>query len=416
MIRTKQIAPGAANTVLVTNGAGMAIVMALLVNANVDAAAAIAGTKIDPNFGIQNVSTSGTLGAGAGTLTSLTISALTTGIAHVGVAGAITSSLIVNADVDAAAAIAGSKVTPNFGAQALTAGTGSFGGDVNFNGHKGTSIANGTAASDVAAFGQIPLIASVLPLQDAIDAVIGSAGQYADQNHVHPLRTPASTFSYYEDWATGVATAGGSYGWANTPTGAGAATALTLTALDATHIGIVQLGTGTTATGKATIQNYVGTGGCLFTQSTVSETVHEWWVQLPALSTAAEEYAFRTGIMDGSAAGDAANGIYFEYLRTTDTHWRIATAKASTRTKTNSTVTVTAGAWYRLTWQKAEGAASYDFYINGVFVASIATNIPTALTGPTAKLEKSATTGNVASLAYIDVAAHVETFSVPRAA
>jgi hypothetical protein len=73
-----------------------------------------------------------------------TLSALSTGIVHSGSGGALTSSLILNADVDAAAAIvysklnltggivdadvnasaaiAGSKITPNFGSQALTAG------------------------------------------------------------------------------------------------------------------------------------------------------------------------------------------------------------------------------------------------------------------------------------------------------
>src|SRR6185369_16892817 len=53
--------PGAANTVLVTNGAATATLFALLVNANVDPAAAIAGTKISPNFGSQNVVTTGNI-------------------------------------------------------------------------------------------------------------------------------------------------------------------------------------------------------------------------------------------------------------------------------------------------------------------------------------------------------------------
>lgn len=42
-----------------------------IVNTDVSATAAIAGTKISPNFGSQNVVTTGTLGAGATTLTSL---------------------------------------------------------------------------------------------------------------------------------------------------------------------------------------------------------------------------------------------------------------------------------------------------------------------------------------------------------
>ncbi len=81
-----------------------------LVDANVDAAAAIAGTKISPAFGAQNISTSG----------SLTISSLGLGIVHSSSGGLFSSSLIVNADVDAAAAIAGTKISPNFGSQNIT--------------------------------------------------------------------------------------------------------------------------------------------------------------------------------------------------------------------------------------------------------------------------------------------------------
>lgn len=92
----------------------------LLVDADVSASAAIAGTKVSPSFGSQAILTSGTLGAGATTATSLTVSGLSTGIGHLGSGGALTSSLIVNADVNAAAAIAGSKVSPDFGAQDIT--------------------------------------------------------------------------------------------------------------------------------------------------------------------------------------------------------------------------------------------------------------------------------------------------------
>lgn len=55
------ITPGAANTAVVTNSLGSALVNAFIVNSNVDAAAGIAGTKIVPNFGAQNVITTGSL-------------------------------------------------------------------------------------------------------------------------------------------------------------------------------------------------------------------------------------------------------------------------------------------------------------------------------------------------------------------
>ena len=82
----------------------------LLVNADVASDAAIAGTKVSPDFGAQNVATTGALAAGAATLTSVRATGLSTGLAHVDSSGNFTSSALVNADVDAAAAIAYSKL------------------------------------------------------------------------------------------------------------------------------------------------------------------------------------------------------------------------------------------------------------------------------------------------------------------
>lgn len=48
----------------VTKRATKTEVLAGIVNANIDAAAAIAGTKISPNFGSQNIVTTGSIGAG----------------------------------------------------------------------------------------------------------------------------------------------------------------------------------------------------------------------------------------------------------------------------------------------------------------------------------------------------------------
>ncbi len=59
---------GAASTVL--NVATGIPSWSLLVNANIDAAAAIVGTKISPNFGSQNVATTGVYSAGATTITT----------------------------------------------------------------------------------------------------------------------------------------------------------------------------------------------------------------------------------------------------------------------------------------------------------------------------------------------------------
>ncbi|VVT28016.1 exported hypothetical protein [Imperialibacter sp. EC-SDR9] len=134
-----------------------------VVNADVNAAAAIAGTKINPNFGTQAITTTGAVtgasfsGDGSG-LTNVTATNFTGGLAGdvTGTQGAtviandavnstkILDGTIANIDVSGTAAIAGTKIAPNFGTQAITttgAVTGaSFSGD-------GSGLTNVTATN-----------------------------------------------------------------------------------------------------------------------------------------------------------------------------------------------------------------------------------------------------------------------------
>ncbi len=73
-----------ANGVLTTNSSGT-LNAALLSNVNVDASAAIAGTKISPNFGSQNIVTTGTLDVGLSTLNRADITVVTDGSRNNGV-------------------------------------------------------------------------------------------------------------------------------------------------------------------------------------------------------------------------------------------------------------------------------------------------------------------------------------------
>ena len=66
---TLPAADGSANTVLKTDGSGV-MSFGTIVNASVDASAAIAGTKISPDFGSQNIVTTGTFAVGNQTITS----------------------------------------------------------------------------------------------------------------------------------------------------------------------------------------------------------------------------------------------------------------------------------------------------------------------------------------------------------
>lgn len=78
-----------------------------IVNADVDAAAAIEGTKIVPNFGAQNISTTGTLNTGAATVTSLDAGAgaVTAGSGTFGTTGSGAQVSLTAADASASIAI-----------------------------------------------------------------------------------------------------------------------------------------------------------------------------------------------------------------------------------------------------------------------------------------------------------------------
>jgi len=94
---------------VVHNNASGLLSTSLIINSDISPTAAIAGTSISPNFGSQNVVTTGsvtsdTLNSGTSTLGSTTVSSLTDsglglGVVHSSGAGLFSSSLIVNADI-----------------------------------------------------------------------------------------------------------------------------------------------------------------------------------------------------------------------------------------------------------------------------------------------------------------------------
>lgn len=141
---------------LVHNSSSGLLTSSLLINADISPTASIDGSKVVPNFGSQNIVTTGTLStgaatvstlaannttitgtlsvsststlatvnAGATTVTSLTDSGLTTGVVHAGSGGLFTSSPIVDADVSATAGIAVTKLAHGTDMQILqTEGT-----------------------------------------------------------------------------------------------------------------------------------------------------------------------------------------------------------------------------------------------------------------------------------------------------
>lgn len=99
-------------------------------------------------------------------------------------------------------------------------------------------------------------------------------------------------------------------------------------------------------------------------------------INIKTLSTATNRYVMRFGLGDNIAAGDQTNGVYFEYSDNINSgQWAIKTAKAGTRTTTNSATTVTT-AWHHGTIAINAAGTSVTFTMDGVSLGTIATNMP----------------------------------------
>jgi len=139
--------------------------------------------------------------------------------------------------------------------------------------------------------------------------------------------------------------------------------------------GIWRMDTGTLANGYAGIdlinQAYRASilfGGGIYTI--------EADIYITNLSTLAETYTLRFGWGD-SASGDFTDGAYFEYSDAGATpNWYKCTASNSVPTKTDTGVAAVAGAWTRLKVVVNADGTSVEYFINGISVGTVVTNIP----------------------------------------
>jgi hypothetical protein len=226
--------------------------------------------------------------------------------------------------------------------------------------------------------------------------VLTSNGTSADpsfQAIPAPAFTPNSTIQLSDDFI-GVQTTGttfapstilSNYGWCSTTTHFAIANATT----DAGHPGI--LGWLSNATGgslrlaNSTAFNYpmfVLGGGVI---------VMNFVIQINTLSDVTNRYTFQVGFGDTSAA-DQVNGCYFQYSDNLNSgNWVLTTAKASTRTSTNTAVAVATG-WHNFQVTINAAASSVNFTLDGVSLGNIVTNIPIAAVSPVVNMVVSAGT------------------------
>lgn len=234
----------------------------------------------------------------------------------------VTRALVVFAGVFFGTTV-GAAVVDNVGGITISHTT----GDMDMASHPIHSLGDGTATADAVTLGQL---------------------------------TAFKTLTFEEDWLGSLA---GKFQWASTATGTGAACTQVSTGQDATHIGIIQCSTGTTATGKSSL--FSGAATFWVASNTTGAKRLNLLVQIPVLSvTGTQQYVAYAGCLD-SATAAPGNGVYYRYDATSDLHWKACTASATVETCNNTTNTVTAGQWDNLQWDIANGTSNVTYTING---------------------------------------------------
>lgn len=200
-----------------------------------------------------------------------------------------------------------------------------------------------------------------------------SVKAYVDNN----VTSNDTDIKYFEqnDFLVGTATVSG---WSSSSSGAGAVFGITAPGygVDTTEnvVGLITQSTGTTTTGRCHIFKYglqLGTHDTRFRFRSAIEN----------LSDATDTYSTRIGISDLSnvATGDPDNGVFFRYTHSVNSGEYEAVCRAGgVETATDTNVAATTS--YKVFEIRVnEAATSVTFYIDGVLVATISTNIPTGV-------------------------------------
>lgn len=175
--------------------------------------------------------------------------------------------------------------------------------------------------------------------------------------------------------------------------------ALAATAGLASHPGIRNLTTGATAISSCCISTGSAAGQSRIISA--DDWVFETEVQIPTLSvTGTQEFAVFAGWGDNQLGGIPTNGCFFTYtLNGGSTFWRFGGTGTGSVAVANSTVTVTAGSWYRLRIVKVGGTIT--FYVNGTSVGTNATACTAAVSAQLKIISAAGTNSKVVSVDYM---------------
>ena len=182
--------------------------------------------------------------------------------------------------------------------------------------------------------------------------------------------------------------------------------------------GIIQHSTGTTTTGAV---GYVYGSSLYIGSGSISL---ETYVTVETLSNATERFQTIFGYYFGSNYSNTQNAIFFSYDEAgtmffefgaaATPNWKCYTRGASVTTRTNTSIAVVAGTWYKLRIDINAAGNSVTFYINNTLVATHTTNIPTSLIAMPITSLIVKTVGTTARTMLTDYFMYDETFTNPR--
>lgn len=312
---------------------------------------------------------------------------------EIGLSDGSTVGSIRKALIDGLAAKAAAALT-------LTAGAGMTGG--------GDLSANRTFAVDIAGTNPSP-VGTAAP---------GSSGKVSDRDHVHahgaqtdPAHHALATkdahgflSSEVFDLLVGASIRKVLYfrddftmttlpSWQTSVSGTGAAVS-NVSAAGSLARGKVNLSTGTTSTGEATLR----TTNYLY-QSQLAGLYMEVLVELAALATVGEDYNL---FLCGAALGLTGNGFSLGYVRSVSPNWQLVSWASTTPTYTDTGIPVAATTPYRVRFQWVVGSDP-EFFLNGV---SLGTVTPGGIVSATYLVvgRMTATAGTTAKTATFDFA------------
>lgn len=141
---------------------------------------------------------------------------------------------------------------------------------------------------------------------------------------------------------------------------------------NADQVGMVQVETGTTTTGRAAVIS-----GASAIRSSAGRHRLRWDLRLGNLSDGTETYTIRAGFID-SASGESTDGCFFRYTHSVNSgRWEAVTRSNGTETGSATDTGIAAStSWVVLEIEINTDSTSVKFYINGTLVATNTTNIP----------------------------------------